>query len=109
MNFDIKTEPLDGAAYDIAPSGEFARYTPPELKQQLLELGCGVEVDLARESDDVGVPVEPIRLDVEVHGSPCPWPASTLAALLRQRVRLQLLLEELDLLFDLVRARIVRS
>jgi anti-sigma B factor antagonist len=38
MNFDIKTEPLDGGAYVIALSGEVDLYTAPEFKQQLLEV-----------------------------------------------------------------------
>ena len=38
MNFDIKTEPLDGDAHVIALSGEVDLYTAPEFKQQLLEV-----------------------------------------------------------------------
>jgi anti-sigma B factor antagonist len=38
MNFDIKTEPLDGGAYVISLSGEVDLYTAPEFKQQLLEV-----------------------------------------------------------------------
>ena len=50
MNFDIKTERLDGDAYVIALSGEVDLYTAPEFKQQLLDvIGQGaseVVVDL---------------------------------------------------------------
>ena len=38
MNFDIKTEQLDGDAYVIALAGEVDLYTAPEFKQQLLEV-----------------------------------------------------------------------
>ena len=38
MNFDIKTEQLDGASYVIALAGEVDLYTAPEFKQQLLEV-----------------------------------------------------------------------
>ena len=38
MNFEIKTEQLDGDAYIIALSGEVDLYTAPEFKQQLLEV-----------------------------------------------------------------------
>ena len=38
MNFDIKTEQLDGDSYVIALSGEVDLYTAPEFKQQLLEV-----------------------------------------------------------------------
>jgi anti-sigma B factor antagonist len=38
MNFDIKTDQLDGDAYVIALSGEVDLYTAPEFKQQLLEV-----------------------------------------------------------------------
>jgi anti-sigma B factor antagonist len=38
MNFDIKTERLNGDAYVIALSGEVDLYTAPEFKQQLLEV-----------------------------------------------------------------------
>ena len=37
MNFDIKTEQVDGA-YVIALAGEVDLYTAPEFKQQLLEV-----------------------------------------------------------------------
>ena len=40
------------------------------LEQLLLELRRGVEVDLARERDDVAVVGELLGLDVEVHVSP---------------------------------------
>jgi anti-sigma B factor antagonist len=38
MNFDIKTEQLDGDAWVIALSGEVDLYTAPEFKQQLLQV-----------------------------------------------------------------------
>jgi anti-sigma B factor antagonist len=38
LNFDIKTEQLDGNAYVIALAGEVDLYTAPEFKQQLLEV-----------------------------------------------------------------------
>jgi len=38
MNFDIKTEQLDGDGHVIALSGEVDLYTAPEFKQQLLEV-----------------------------------------------------------------------
>jgi anti-sigma B factor antagonist len=38
MNFDIKTDRLDGDACVIALSGEVDLYTAPEFKQQLLEV-----------------------------------------------------------------------
>jgi anti-sigma B factor antagonist len=38
MNFDIKTERLDGDAYVISLSGEVDLYTAPEFKQQLLDV-----------------------------------------------------------------------
>jgi anti-sigma B factor antagonist len=38
MNFDIKTEQLDGDSYVIALAGEVDLYTAPEFKQQLLEV-----------------------------------------------------------------------
>jgi len=38
MNFDIKTEQLDGDSYVISLSGEVDLYTAPEFKQQLLEV-----------------------------------------------------------------------
>ena len=38
MNFDIKTEQLDGNAYVIALAGEVDLYTAPEFKQQLLDV-----------------------------------------------------------------------
>jgi anti-sigma B factor antagonist len=42
MNFDIKTDRLDGDAHVIALSGEVDLYTAPEFKQQLLEvIGLG--------------------------------------------------------------------
>ena len=47
------------------------------LEQLLLELGGRVEVDLARERDDVGVLADLFRLDVEVHCGfipPVCWP-----------------------------------
>ena len=51
MNFDIKTEQLDGDGHVIALSGEVDLYTAPEFKQQLLEvIGQGathVVVDLS--------------------------------------------------------------
>jgi anti-sigma B factor antagonist len=37
MNFDIKTEQIDGA-YVIALAGEVDLYTAPEFKQQLLDV-----------------------------------------------------------------------
>src|ERR687883_1510858 len=51
MNFDIKTEQLDGSSYVISLSGEVDLYTAPEFKQQLLEVigqgGSDVVVDLS--------------------------------------------------------------
>jgi len=48
MNFDIKTEQVDGA-YVIALAGEVDLYTAPEFKQQLLDVigkgGTQVVVD----------------------------------------------------------------
>ena len=38
MNFDIKTEQLDGDSYVIGLAGEVDLYTAPEFKQQLLEV-----------------------------------------------------------------------
>ena len=38
MNFDIKTEKLDGDAYVISLAGEVDLYTAPEFKQQLLDV-----------------------------------------------------------------------
>jgi anti-sigma B factor antagonist len=38
MNFDIKTEQLDGDSYVISLAGEVDLYTAPEFKQQLLEV-----------------------------------------------------------------------
>jgi anti-sigma B factor antagonist len=38
MNFDIKTERLDGDGYVIALAGEVDLYTAPEFKQQLLDV-----------------------------------------------------------------------
>ncbi|HEX6490901.1 MAG TPA: STAS domain-containing protein [Gaiellaceae bacterium] len=38
MNFDIKTEQVDGGAYVISLAGEVDLYTAPEFKQQLLEV-----------------------------------------------------------------------
>jgi anti-sigma B factor antagonist len=38
MNFDIKTEQVDGESYVIALAGEVDLYTAPEFKQQLLEV-----------------------------------------------------------------------
>ena len=38
MNFDIKTEQLNGDSYVIALAGEVDLYTAPEFKQQLLEV-----------------------------------------------------------------------
>jgi anti-sigma B factor antagonist len=38
MNFDIKTEELEGQTYVIALGGEVDLYTAPEFKQQLLEV-----------------------------------------------------------------------
>jgi anti-sigma B factor antagonist len=38
MNFDIKTERLNGDLYVIALSGEVDLYTAPEFKQQLLDV-----------------------------------------------------------------------
>ena len=51
MNFDIKTDRLEGDTYVIALSGEVDLYTAPEFKQQLLEtIGQGAKdviVDLS--------------------------------------------------------------
>ena len=38
MNFDIKTEQMEGGTYVIALAGEVDLYTAPEFKQQLLEV-----------------------------------------------------------------------
>jgi anti-sigma B factor antagonist len=38
MNFDIKTEHLNGDTYVISLAGEVDLYTAPEFKQQLLEV-----------------------------------------------------------------------
>src|SRR5256885_16806129 len=38
MNFDIKTEQVDGGAYVISLAGEVDLYTAPEFKQQLLDV-----------------------------------------------------------------------
>jgi anti-sigma B factor antagonist len=38
MNFDIKTEQVDGGVYVISLAGEVDLYTAPEFKQQLLEV-----------------------------------------------------------------------
>ncbi|HWH54236.1 MAG TPA: STAS domain-containing protein [Gaiellaceae bacterium] len=38
MNFDIKTEQVDGGAYVISLTGEVDLYTAPEFKQQLLDV-----------------------------------------------------------------------
>ena len=50
MNFDIKTEQVDGA-YVIALAGEVDLYTAPEFKQQLLDViakgGKAVIVDFS--------------------------------------------------------------
>ena len=49
MNFDVKTDQLDGDACVIALSGEVDLYTAPEFKQQLLDVisqgGKNVVVD----------------------------------------------------------------
>jgi anti-sigma B factor antagonist len=38
MNFDIKTEQLNGESYLISLAGEVDLYTAPEFKQQLLDV-----------------------------------------------------------------------
>jgi anti-sigma B factor antagonist len=38
MNFDIKTEQLNGQTYLISLAGEVDLYTAPEFKQQLLDV-----------------------------------------------------------------------
>src|ERR671936_728996 len=38
MNFDIKTEQVEGNAYVISLAGEVDLYTAPEFKQQLLDV-----------------------------------------------------------------------
>jgi anti-sigma B factor antagonist len=38
VNFDIKTEKLDGNSYVISLAGEVDLYTAPEFKQQLLDV-----------------------------------------------------------------------
>jgi anti-sigma B factor antagonist len=38
MNFDIKTEQVDGGPYVISLTGEVDLYTAPEFKQQLLDV-----------------------------------------------------------------------
>ncbi len=44
MNFEIKTEKLDGDAYVIALAGEVDLYTAPEFKEALLEaIGDGAK------------------------------------------------------------------
>src|SRR5919108_3721886 len=52
------------------------------IEKLLLELRRGVEIHLARECDHACRIVDPLGLDVEVHVSPCPLAARTLAALL---------------------------
>ena len=51
MNFDIKTEQLEGDGYVISLAGEVDLYTAPEFKQKLLEVidqgGRDVIVDLS--------------------------------------------------------------
>jgi anti-sigma B factor antagonist len=51
MNFDLKTEQIDGQTYVISLAGEVDLYTAPELKQQLLavieEGAAEVVVDLS--------------------------------------------------------------
>ncbi|HSK17013.1 MAG TPA: STAS domain-containing protein [Gaiellaceae bacterium] len=51
MNFDIKTEHLEGDVHVIALTGEIDLYTAPEFKQQLLDViargGKQVVVDLS--------------------------------------------------------------
>ncbi|MFL5930069.1 MAG: STAS domain-containing protein [Gaiellaceae bacterium] len=52
MNFDIKTEQLDGNAYVIALAGEVDLYTAPEFKQQLLDvIGQGAKEVIVDFSD----------------------------------------------------------
>jgi anti-sigma B factor antagonist len=48
MNFDIKTEQVDGGAYVISLAGEVDLYTAPEFKQQLLDV-------IAKDAKDVVV------------------------------------------------------
>jgi anti-sigma B factor antagonist len=51
MNFDIKTEQVDGGPYVISLAGEVDLYTAPEFKQQLLDViaqgGTEVIVDFS--------------------------------------------------------------
>jgi anti-sigma B factor antagonist len=52
VNFDIKTEQLDGNAYVIALAGEVDLYTAPEFKQQLLDvIGQGAKEVIVDFSD----------------------------------------------------------
>jgi anti-sigma B factor antagonist len=52
MNFDVKTDQLDGDAYVISLSGEVDLYTAPEFKQQLLEvIGHGAKEVIVDFSD----------------------------------------------------------
>src|SRR5204863_90247 len=43
---------------------------PDHIEQLLLELGCGIEIDLARERDHVRAAVDLLGVDVEIHRSP---------------------------------------
>src|SRR4029079_6979619 len=65
---------------------------PDHLEQLLLELGRRVEVDLARERDDVTVVAQLLGLDVEVHASVPPrlvsvGPDTTFSSSPEQQVR----------------------
>jgi anti-sigma B factor antagonist len=69
MNFEIKTEKLDGGTYVISLAGEADLYTAPELKQQLLDVigegGTEVVVDLTEttfiDSTTLGVLVSGVK------------------------------------------------
>jgi anti-sigma B factor antagonist len=69
MNFEIKTEKLDGDTYVLSLAGEADLYTAPELKQQLVEVigegGVEVVVDLTEttfiDSTTLGVLVSGVK------------------------------------------------
>src|SRR5256886_4647325 len=66
MNFDIKTEQIDGA-YVIALTGEVDLYTAPEFKQQLLDvIGQGGKDVIVAFSDTTFI--DSTTLDVLVGG-----------------------------------------
>jgi anti-sigma B factor antagonist len=69
MNFEIKTEKLDGVTYVISLAGEVDLYTAPELKSRLVavigEGGTEVVVDLTEttfiDSTTLGVLVSGVK------------------------------------------------